>query len=322
MALEPTTLQEAIVYFQDADNCLNYLSIRRWPNGVVVCPTCGSEKVRFQPAMRLWQCSTRHPRFQFSIKVGTIMEDSPIGLDKWLPAMWMIGNDRNGISSWELHRALGVTQKTAWFMLHRIRTSMQDSVTGGKLNGEIEVDESYIGGKIRNMHKDRKKREQKAAQSQKGNKAVVIGVLQRGAQKRIRTSVTSDRQKKTMQPIIRENVEPGSTIHSDEHAGTWRMDDQFTHMVVNHLEEYVRGNCHTNGLENFWSLLKRGLGGTYISVEPFHLFRYVDEQAFRFNNRKDDNGELLKDADRFDQLVLQIVGKRLTYAQLTGKELQ
>jgi hypothetical protein len=322
MAPEPTTLQEAIVYFQDPDNCLNYLSVRRWPSGVAVCPTCGSNKVRFQPARRLWQCSARHPKFQFSIKVGTIMEDSPIGLDKWLPAMWMIGNDRNGISSWELHRALGVTQKTAWFLLHRTRTAMQDSTSGGKLAGEVEVDETLIGGKARNMHKDRKIKvqAQMGGRSEAG-KTTVIGILERKGRK-VRTRVTSDRQKKTMQPFVRENVEAGSQIHSDEFAKFWQMDDEYVHNMVNHLRSYVDGNVHTNGIENFWSLLKRGIGDTYVSVEPFHLFRYVDEQAFRYNNRKDEDGELLKDADRFDCLVLQIVGKRLTYSQLTGKESQ
>jgi hypothetical protein len=319
MAPEPTTLQEAIVYFKNPDNCLTYLKVRRWPNGVVVCPRCGSDRVCFLASRRVWECGTKHERRQFSIKVGTILEDSALGLDKWLPAMWMIGNDRNGISSWELHRALGVTQKTAWFMLHRIRTAMQDNVTGGKLGGEVEVDESFIGGKVRNMHKRRKVEVQKKGRNL-GNKTTVIGILERGKTKKIRTTVASDRHNQVMQPFIRQNVEPGTTIHSDEFARRWRMDDEYTHSIVNHLVEYVRGNVHTNGMENFWSLLKRGLGGTYISVEPFHLFRYVDEQAFRFNNRKDEAGDILKDADRFDQLVLQIVGKRLTYSQLTGKE--
>jgi hypothetical protein len=175
---EPTTLQEAIVYFKNPDNCLQYLGVRRWPEGVVICPTCGSAQVRFLATRRMWECKTKHPRQQFSIKVGTIMEDSPLGLDKWLPAMWMIGNDRNGISSWELHRALGVTQKTAWFMLHRIRTAMQDNVTGGKLAGEVEVDETIIGGKARNMHKDRKARVQKGGRNT-GGKTTVIGILER-----------------------------------------------------------------------------------------------------------------------------------------------
>jgi hypothetical protein len=155
-ANEPKTLQEAVVYFNDQDNCLNYLAARRWPNGVVICPRCGSDKVGFVASRRVWQCKTRHPLAQFSIKIGTIFEDSPLGLEKWLPALWMIGNDKNGISSWELHRALEVTQKTAWFMLHRIRLAMQDPNTGGKLSGEVEADETFIGEKSRNMHKDKR----------------------------------------------------------------------------------------------------------------------------------------------------------------------
>ena len=141
---EPKTLIEALVHFTDQDNCLTYLASRRWPTGVVICPRCGSDSVGFVASRRVWQCKTRHQLSQFSIKVGTIFEDSPLGLDKWLPTLWMIGNDKNGISSWELHRALGVTQKTAWFMLHRIRLAMQDSNTGGKLGNEVEVDETFI----------------------------------------------------------------------------------------------------------------------------------------------------------------------------------
>src|SRR5574340_854694 len=153
----PQTLTDAVVYFSDQNNCLNYLASRRWPNGVT-CPTCGSKDVGFIASRRIWQCKTRHPKAQFSVKTGTIFEDSPLGLDKWLPAVWMIASNRNGISSWELSRALGVTQKTAWFMLHRIRLAMQDERRGGKLGGEVEVDESYIGGKARHMHRYRKAR--------------------------------------------------------------------------------------------------------------------------------------------------------------------
>jgi transposase-like protein len=313
MASEPRTLQEAILYFSDADNCLNYLVARRWSKGVV-CPTCGSKDVSFVPSRRLWQCKNRHPKCQFSVKVGTIFEESPIGLDKWLTAMWMIASNRNGVSSWELHRALGVTQKTAWFMLHRVRLAMQDELTGGSLGGEVEVDETFIGGKARNMHKDRKRRVQKEGRNL-GGKAIVLGMLERG--KTVRATVVPDRTKNTIQPIVRGNVEKGAEIFADEHASNWRMDDEYMHSVINHLESYVEGNVHTNGMENFWSLLKRGINGTYVSVEPFHLFRYVDEQVFRFNNRLP-----MLDCDRFSFLVRKAIGKRLTYAELTGKEEQ
>ena len=309
---EPTTLLEAVEFFKSPENCRAYMVPRRWANGVVKCPTCGTDKVKFQPQHNRWQCSSHHPRRQFTLKTGTIFEDSPIGLDKWLPAMWLICSNRNGISSWELHRTLGVTQKTAWFMLQRIRLAMQDDLTGGMLGGEVEIDETYIGGKARNMHKDRKRRAQKDGRNT-GGKTVVLGALERGG--KVRTSVAPDRSKAVIQEHVRANVEKGTELHSDEWASVWRMDDEYTHNVVNHLQTYVDGNVHTNGMENFWSLLKRGINGTYASVEPFHLFRYVDEQAYRFNNRLP-----MRDADRFGCLVRKIVGKRLTYKQLTGKE--
>jgi hypothetical protein len=312
MATEPKTLQEAILFYADPDNCLNFLMARRpeWKDGVI-CPTCGSKDVAFLKSRRLWQCKTRHPKAQFSIKVGTIFEDSPIALDKWLMAMWMIANCRNGISSWELHRALGVSQKAAWFMLQRLRLAMQDDLTGGKLGGEIEVDETFIGGKARNMHKRDKRRKGLKGGGPAG-KTIVLGMLEREG--KVRATVIPDRSKVVMQENVRPHVEAGSQIYSDDAGYYWKMDGEYAHDIINHAEEYVRGNVHTNGMENFWSLLKRGLGGTYISVEPFHLFRYIDEQAFRFNYRKDMN-----DSDRFRELASRIVGKRLTFAEVTGK---
>lgn len=318
MANEPNTLQEAILYFANPDNCLSYLVDRRWPNGVI-CPSCGSREVRFLAPRRLWCCKTRHPKWQFSVKVGTIFEESPIGLDKWLTAMWMIGNCKNGVSSWEIHRAIGVTQKTAWFMLHRIRLATQDPNTGGKLSGEVEVDETFIGGKARFMHKDRKLARRGGRRIAPGpqGKTIIAAVLERGrenATSRVRATVVEKRRKKQLHALVRENVEPGSALYSDALQSYDGLKDAYLHQVIDHAEAYVDGQVHTNGMENFWSLLKRGLNGTYVSVEPFHLFRYVDEQAFRFNNRKDMN-----DGDRFNLLVSQVVGKRLTFAELTGK---
>ena len=305
----PRTLQEAVVYFTDADNCLHYLVARRWPKGVT-CPTCGRADVSFMPSRRVWQCKTRHPKSQFSVKLGTIFEDSPLGLETWMPAMWMIGNDKNGISSWELHRALGVTQKTAWFMLHRIRLAMQDP-NAPKLSGEVEADETFVGGKVKNMHRDKKVRLQK--DSQKGNKAVVLGLLQRNGE--VRAAVAPSRRKHEIHSHINKNVEPGSKLYTDDFNGYDKLPEEFTREFVNHLSAYVSGSVHTNGMENFWSLLKRTLKGTYVSVDPVHLFRYCDEQVFRYNNRRDMN-----DSDRFSALVSRVAGKRLTYDELIGKE--
>jgi hypothetical protein len=311
MAAEPKTLQEAIIYFSDPKNCITYLADRRWKDGVV-CPTCGSKKVSFLASRSLWQCKTRHPKAQFSIKVGTIFEDSAIGLDKWLLAMWQLANCKNGISSYELHRAIGVSQKTAWFMLQRIRLAMQDDRTGGKLNGEIEIDETYIGGKVRNMHYERKQRVMKGKTGGAVGKVPVQAMLVRGGQ--VRVNVLESRDWPNMNTPIKENIEPGAHLFTDEANAYFGLRADYVHEFVNHAEAYVRGNVHTNGLENFWSLLKRGLGGTYISVEPFHLFRYMDEQAFRFNHRIGMN-----DGDRFHALTAQIVGRRLTFAEVTGR---
>jgi transposase-like protein len=307
---EPKTLQEAIVFFSNPDNCIDYLAIRRWPNGIVTCPTCGSEKVKFNAKRRIWQCSVHHPMRQFSIKVGTIMEDSPIGLDKWMMATWMVTNCKNGISSYEIARDVKVTQKSAWFMLHRIRLAMQDDFFGSKLSGEVEVDETFIGGKARNMHVSERKR--RITGTGGHDKTAVVGFLERDG--KVRAKVISSRKKKELQAEVRKHVEAGAALYTDALLSYEGLASDYAHQVVDHATQYVDGRVHTNGLENFWSLLKRGISGTYVSVEPFHLFRYLDEQMFRFNNRKDIN-----DAGRFDLVVSQIVGKRLTFAELTGK---
>ncbi len=214
---EPESLQEAIQYFANPDNCIAYLVARRWPDGKVACPTCGSESVKFNPTRRVWQCASHHLKRQFSIKVGTIMEDSAIPLDKWLTATWLVTNCKNGISSYEIARDVKVTQKSAWFMLHRIRLAMQDETFGSKLGGEVEADETFIGGKARNMHKDVHARRITGMGQSFRDKTIVMGLLERGG--RVRTLVIPDRQKETLQPIVREHVEVGSALFTDEMGG-------------------------------------------------------------------------------------------------------
>jgi transposase-like protein len=305
----PQTLLEAVVHFADFDNCQAFMIKLRWPDSKVKCPRCGSEDVAYLPNARVFKCHQKHERQKFSLKVGTIFEDSPLSLDKWLPVMWMLVNCKNGVSSWEIHRAIGVTQKTAWFMLQRGRLAMQGD-NGGKLDGEVEVDETFIGGKARNMHKGEREKRIKA----RGpfGKAVVMAVLERHGE--VRPKVVPDTSRKELHAHIKENVHIGADVFTDAHPAYVGLNERYAHEVIDHAETYVRGNVHTNGLENFWSLLKRSLSGTYVAVEPFHLFRYVDEQAFRYNNRRDMN-----DADRFELVMSQIVGRRLTYKELIGQ---
>jgi transposase-like protein len=310
MKPEPKSLQEAVIYFSNPDNCIDYLAIRRWPNGKVVCPTCGGETVKFSEKRRTWTCAKHHAKREFSIKIGTVMEDSPIPLDKWMVAAWLVTNCKNGISSYEIARDVKVTQKSAWFMLHRIRLAMQDDFFGSKLNGEVEVDETFIGGKARNMHVSERKRRITGTGGK--DKTAVVGILERGG--KVRASVIPNRRRKVLQEEVRKHVTAGAALYTDALLSYEGLAGEYAHQVVDHATQYVDGRVHTNGLENFWSLLKRGISGTYVSVEPFHLFRYLDEQMFRFNNRKD-----LDDKGRFDLTVSQLVGKRLTFAELTGK---
>ncbi len=316
MAYTPKTLQEAIQWFSDYDNCRKFMIAVRWLDEVVRCPYCNSEKVTYLAKAKLYRCYGDHPKQKFSLKVGTVFEDSPIPLEKWLPAVWLVVNCKNGISSYELGKDLGVTQKSAWFMLHRIRLAVQ-SKSFAKIGGpgaEVEVDETFIGGKARNMHKEKRIR----TKVREGNwgKTIVMGMLERGGH--VKAKVVANRRKPALHAAIAETVEKGTQLYTDEHNGYMDISPDYVHSVVNHLENYVSGRVHTNGLENFWSLLKRGLNGTYVAVEPFHLFRYVDEQAFRYNNRATKDNPLT-DADRFHLALSQIAGKRLTFAEVTGK---
>jgi transposase-like protein len=299
----PQTLAQAINYFADASKGLNFVAAVRWPDGKVVCPACHKANATFMESRKLWNC--RECYKQFSVKVGTIFEDSALGFNKWLPAFWMIVNAKNGISSCELARALGVTQKTAWFMLHRIRLAIQNG-SMDKLSGDVEADETYIGGKGRNMHRERL---QNIGTGGLG-KEIVMGLLERKGKVKLKHITNAKR--KTVQGEIRQHVEKGSNVFTDALRSYNGLNQDYVHEVIDHAREYVRGNVHTNGLENFWSLLKRAIRGTYVSVEPFHLFRYLDEQAFRFNEREN------TDSGRFLRGIVGIIGKRIQYSQLIG----
>jgi transposase-like protein len=321
----PQTLAQAIRYFADLNNCIDFLANLRWPDGVT-CPTCGSKAVSYVSTRRIWKCKQQHDHRQFSIKVGTIMEDSAIPLDKWLTAMWLICNCRNGISSYEIGRDLGVTQKTAWFMLHRIRLAMKSGSIEklGSEGGPVESDETFIGPNRQKMHK-RRRAKLEAIASEQGEKfraigkSVVMGMLDREL-RQVRAFVIPDIKRVTLQEKILNNVQGGAQVITDDFPDyKFALANKFVHDVIDHSKGYVNGQIHTNGIENFWSLLKRGLRGTYVAVEPFHLDRYIDEQVFRFNNRKDADGNKLSDAERFQIAASQIVGKRLTFAEVTGK---
>jgi transposase-like protein len=301
----PETLIQAVRQFSDLDYATAFFAQIRWPKGVR-CPHCGSDQVDYMAARRLWQCRAKHPRNQFSVKVGTIFEESKLTIDKCLIAVWLEVNAKNSISSYEVGRHLGVTQKTAWFLQQRIRLAMQVGSFDKKLGREVEVDETFIGGKARNMHPGKRKAKGRGA----AGKAVVMGLLERHGE--VRTLVVDNTKRTTLKPHIHAHVEKGAQVFTDALASYTGLSEEYIHGVIDHAECYVKGNIHTNGLENYWSLFKRCIKGTHVSVEPFHLFRYLDAQAFRFNNRKANDGE------RFTMALGAVKGKRLTYKALIG----
>src|SRR5947208_7096542 len=318
----PETLTGAIRYFGDAEKCHDFMVAMRWSNEVS-CPNCGSKDIgklvvvtknrkgeALKVPRRVWNC--KNCRKQFTVKVGTIFEDSPLGLEKWLPATWLIVNAKNGISSCELARDLGVTQKTAWFMLHRIRLAMQNGSLG-KFSGRVEADETYIGAKARYMHKDKRTGVGHAGIK----KTAVQGILERTTpdkHSRVVLTVVPNTRRPELCGNVREHVQKGSMVCTDALMSYDDLERDYDRRVIDHAISYAQGHVHTNGLENFWSLLKRALRGTYVNVEPFHLFRYLDEQAFRFNERKDD------DQGRFIKALGGVVGKTLKYAKLIAAE--
>ena len=303
----PKTLLEAVRYFSDEDVCVAFVASLRWPNGPI-CPRCGGGEHSYLKTRRLWKC--KGCKKQFSVKVGSLFEDSPIKLGQWLPAIWMIANSKNGVSSHELARAVGVTQKSAWFMLHRIRLAMQTgSFEKFDSDSEIEVDETFVGGAARFMHKDVRKR-RITGTGPNIDKTPVFGMLNRGGE--VRAFVVPDNRTATVQGQVRRHIEPGAQIYSDALRSYRTLSRDYAHAMVDHAERYAIGRVHTNGIENFWSLLKRGLKGTYVAVAPFHLTRYVDERVFTFNERHRD------DLGRFVVVLSRVAGRRLTYAELTS----
>jgi transposase-like protein len=308
------TLQQAIKHFSDEQTCVDTVAALRWPDGKPTCPACAHQDHYYLKTQRRWKCKECYK--QFSVKLGTIFEDSPLSLDKWLIALWMLVNCKNGISSYEVARDLGVSQKAAWFMMHRLRRALQKGslMKMGGDGGEVEVDETFIGGKARNMHLD--KRQRRITGTGGKDKTTVMGILERNGE--VRTMVISGRRKKILQEEVRKHVAVGTALYTDALLSYSGLASDYAHKVVDHAEAYVDGRVHTNSLENYWSLLKRGISGTYVSVEPFHLFRYLDEQSFRYNNRSTEDRPMT-DSDRFNLALSQIAGKRLTFAELTGK---
>lgn len=303
---DPQTLMEAVKHFANLDTCHAYMVRVKWPDGRVTCPKCQGERVGYIASRRAFQCKDKACRKQFTTKVGTIFEDSPLGMDKWLVAIWCIVNAKNGISSCELARAIGVTQKSAWHMLHRIRLAMRTE-SFRKITGEVEADETFIGGKYKNM-RAAKRREKSAIFGQNKGKLAVHGLLERGGDVRVKAVKRTN--KATLDPIVRANVEPGSTMMTDIGSHYSGLYTEYLHEVVNHAMEYARGRVHTNGLENFWALLKRTISGTYVAIAPEHLQAYLDEQSRRFNLRHSTDGL------RFLNVLRTVVGRRLTYKDL------
>lgn len=324
---KPKTLQQAIKYFSDEQTCIDTVAMLRWPDGPS-CPACEKKDHYYLKSQKRWKC--KECGRQFSVKLGTIFEDSPISLDKWLIALWMLVNCKNGVSSYEIARDLGITQKSAWFVLQRLRLALREGSvdkTFGGPGSEVECDETFVGQKSQNMHKSRKLRFQRLRNqyqdtgtpmhSRYYGKTAVMGMLDR-EQRKVRATVVPNTKRETLQNIIFNEIEHGSKLYTDQMVSYDKLAAKYAHEVVNHLEGYVQGRVHTNGLENFWSLLKRSLHGSYVAVEPFHLFRYVDEQVFRYNNRGSKE-QKVSDLNRFELALSQIAGKRLTFAEVTGK---
>lgn len=309
----PKSLQQAVLYFADLDLCRELMREMKWPDGKITCQHCGASGDRIGEVKTRNMIRCKDCRKQISATVGTVFESSHISLDKWFVALWAVVNCKNGISSHELGRAIDVPQKTAWFMVQRIRAALEEG--GWKFDGPAEADTTYVGGESRNMHKA--KRERKIRGRGSVGKTAVHGVLQRSTAEQpsqVRAEVIGSEDAQRLLPSVRRNVRWGAEVYTDSASAYGDLCLSHLHRQIDHAKAYAEGNVHTNGLENFWSLFKRTLRGTYIAVAPFHLFRYVAEQAWRFNQRT------LDDCGRFLLALRGVVGKRLTYRVLTAQD--
>lgn len=301
----PGTLLAAMRYY-DAETARAYITSIKWPDGPC-CPKCGSVNVAEIPTRARFRCRERGCRTQFSLITGTIMESTHLRLDQWIAAVWMIANCRNGVSSCEIARTIGCKQQSAWHLLHRVRHILAPE-TEGQFKGEVEADETFVGGLFKFMSESRRKR---AENNGRPNGKSVVHAMKERETGMIRAEVIPAAKLEYVRDAVMENVAEGSTLYTDSaRVYDWAA-QVYKHETVNHNVEYVRGRCHTNGLENYFNCLRRGLKGTYIKAHHEHLTAYVNEQTYRFNRRKD------SDWQRFDRAMRQIVGKRLTYKELT-----